>query len=186
MKSDADFRFFQQGQLHHTIVPKRVLQQLLNMFPAEASRRFSSPHLTLLVILLQAWEHKVAGDAATVPQGDQLIQLAYADAIQPFLATTLGEKEAVYVCPLSQAGIAAGNWVPDEVTNGQIYTAGDYLLPRDTPVFIPGSGSYTKTLQTYVSCVRAHLETSLMHAASPTYLSYVELVRGDSRNVSVT
>lgn len=93
----------------------------------------------------------VRSQAVSVPSGDELIQLAYADAIRPYLTEApLGKGQVLYVCPPTQQGIAGGQWVPSEVTNAQIYTIGDYLLPENTPVFIPGSGSYIRTLKTYV------------------------------------
>jgi len=81
------------------------------------------------------------------PSGDSLIQLAYAEAVKSFLGIP-GDNQSIYVCPVTTQGLAAGSWVPQEVTNGQLYQTGDYLLPTDTPVFVPGVGSYSDILRT--------------------------------------
>jgi hypothetical protein len=58
----------------------------------------------------------------------------------------LGANAAVYVPPLNSQAIPAGDAVHEWITNLAIYhTAGNLLTP-DSPLFQPGSGSYSKRL----------------------------------------
>ena len=91
---------------------------------------------------------RIENDITGLPSGDQLIQLAYATAIRSLPGTPpMDETNSLYICPPTSQGIAAGSWVPEEVTNAQLYQVGDYLLPKDSPVFVPGSGSYIDSIR---------------------------------------
>lgn len=89
---------------------------------------------------------------ASVPQGDDLIQRAYAQAILPLIAPeALGPGQQVSFCPVTQQGLCGGQFVPSEVTNEQTYEVADGLLPMQSPIYVPGTGSYITALQTYGS-----------------------------------
>ena len=51
----------------------------------------------------------------------------------------LGEKDRIYLAPISAAGIAAGGKVPAAVTNMGIYDVGNALLDPTSPIFNPTS-----------------------------------------------
>ena len=91
---------------------------------------------------------RIDKDINAIPSGDQLIQLAYATAIKSLPGTpAIDDINSLYICPPTSQGIAAGDWVPKDITNAQLYRVGDYLLPKDSPVFVPGSGSYVDSIR---------------------------------------
>ncbi|KAG6831820.1 hypothetical protein H0H92_007497 [Tricholoma furcatifolium] len=60
---------------------------------------------------------------------------AYASSILNKLHLKLGEREAIYLSPIAQRGIAAGDLIPPEVTNFRIFRLGDSLLAADSPIY---------------------------------------------------
>lgn len=96
---------------------------------------------------------KMASDPTqpvTLPDTDSIIWKAYGNVIKGLIAPggSIGEDTFVYVCPPTQAGIAAGPWIFPAVTNNQIHHVADSLLTTDTPLFLPGGGSYFDALRT--------------------------------------
>jgi hypothetical protein len=95
----------------------------------------------------------------SVPTTDQIYWRAYSKAILTLLTgqAPLGKKDAIYVTPQTQRGIAAGKWIPDVVTNNLLYLASDALLPGDSPLYNPGaSASYSQTLNQYLTWVQVN------------------------------
>lgn len=93
--------------------------------------------------------------ASTVDQGTDSLWRSYAKQITEKLAGggSLGKRNAVFVCPLTTQGIAAGEHIFPEVTNNQLYRAVDSLLNPTSPVYVPGEGSYFNTISTYLKHV---------------------------------
>lgn len=93
--------------------------------------------------------------ASTVDQGTDLLWRGYAKQITQKLAGggSLGKHNAVYICPLTTQGIAAGEHIFPEVTNNQLFRAVDSLLDPTSPVYVPGEGSYFNTVSTYLKYV---------------------------------
>lgn len=69
---------------------------------------------------------------------------------------SLGNDAVIYVAPLTNQGIASGDWIPTQVTNNQLYRVANSLLPVDSPVYVPGStkGGYIQALQQYLNWVK--------------------------------
>lgn len=92
---------------------------------------------------------------------EDVVWKAYIRALAPWFGVGynngtpfLGKNTSLFVCPPTQQGIAAGPWVPREVTNNQIYRIADNLLPSDSPVFMPEGSSYFRALRSYMAYVK--------------------------------
>jgi len=92
----------------------------------------------------------------SISGAEEAIWRGYASQIKSFLVGNgdLGKDGAVFVTPLTTQGIAAGDWIDPSVTNCQLYRVSDSLMSRDSPVYIPGSGSYFSTVQQYLAYVK--------------------------------
>jgi hypothetical protein len=88
----------------------------------------------------------------TVDEATDLLWRSYAKQITQKIAGggDLGDSNAVFICPLTTQGIASGAHVATEVTNNMLFRAADSLLDPQSPVYVPGAGSYVRALQTYL------------------------------------
>lgn len=91
----------------------------------------------------------------TVDQGTDLLWRSYAKQVTAKLSGGggLGDRNAVFICPLTTQGVASGEHIPVEVTNNQLYRAVDSLLDPKSPVYVPGEGSYFNTVSSYLKHV---------------------------------
>jgi hypothetical protein len=72
---------------------------------------------------------------------------AYALAIKDTFQLDPGEHHCIMVCPATQAGIAAGDLIPPEVTNYLVYKFANALQYSDSPSYNGGSaGDYIQQL----------------------------------------
>ncbi|KAF3931214.1 hypothetical protein ABW19_dt0208323 [Dactylella cylindrospora] len=97
----------------------------------------------------------------------------YFFSIRNFIFPEQSQSEVFFAAPQNTVGILAGQFVPPPVTNYGIYKWGDGLLSPTQPIYLgSGSGSYTLSLQQYLSWVDLQGDTS--GGAYNAYLAAIE------------